>query len=131
MGTKIDISYLGDFQTEITHGPTKSVITTDLPPDNGGKGRLFSPTDLFASSLGSCILTIMATVAERDGIDFKGTSFETEKIMSADPRRIGEVKIKINFNSDVTEAQKKKLLSCVKACPVHRSLHPEVKVTII
>ncbi len=75
--------YLGDEQVELTHEETGQKILTDLPPDNGGKGRTFSPTDLFACSLTSCILTIMAKMAERDGEDFKGTNIEFEKIMIA------------------------------------------------
>ena len=120
--------YLGDEQVELTHGLSGNKILTDLPPDNGGQGRTFSPTDLFASSLCSCILTIMAKMAERDGEDFKGAEIEFEKVMMANPRRVSKIFGIITFPSHFTDEKKKKYLSAIKACPVHHSLHPDILV---
>jgi putative redox protein len=130
MSTKITCAYKGDGQTELVHGPTGARISTDLPADNGGKGRTFSPTDLFASSLASCVLTIMAGLAERNGRDLSGTEVEIEKEMSANPRRVGRFALKIKFPAGVTAAERGKYLACVQACPVGKSLHPDVKVDV-
>ena len=128
MAVKITAKYIGDEQVELEHGPSGNKIITDLPLDNGGKGRTFSPTDLFASSLASCILTIMAKVAERDGIKFEGASIEIEKHMQENPRRIARFTGKVTLPADIAQDERAKLLECVKACPVHRSLHPDIKV---
>lgn len=127
--SKMKAQYLGDEQVELTHGLSGNTILTDLPPDNGGKGRTFSPTDLLATSLCSCILTIMAKMAERDGENFKGASIEFEKIMSANPRRIGKIIGHITFPAQMSEEKKKKYLTAIKACPVHQSLHPDIEVS--
>lgn len=128
MAVKITAVYSGDKQVELTHGPSGNRLLTDLPLDTGGKGRTFSPTDLFASSLASCILTIMAGVAERDGIKFEGASIEVEKHMQENPRRVAKFTGVIAFPGGLEEKMKEKLLACVRACPVHRSLHPDIKV---
>jgi uncharacterized OsmC-like protein len=130
MSCKISCTYEGDGQTALVHGPTGAQIKTDLPPDNGGKGRMFSPTDLFAASLGACILTIMGEAAKKHGHDLKGAGIEIEKEMSASPRRVGKIALKITLPAHLQEADKKRYLECVKACPVHRSLHPDIKVDI-
>lgn len=128
--TRIMNIYKGDGQCEITHQPTNSVITTDLPPDNGGKGRGFSPTDLFASSFASCVLTIMGKMAERKGDNLKGTTIEIDKIMTENPRRIGTFILYISFPADYNEEQKEFYMSAVKACPVHNSLSPAINIDI-
>lgn len=130
MATIISTKYLGDGECELTHGPTSKALKTDLPPDNGGKGSTFSPTDLFASSLASCILTIMGKVAERDGIKFEGSTINIEKIMNENPRRIKKFILDITFASSVEDKNKKKLLKCIESCPVHKSLHPEIELEI-
>ena len=131
MSVKITASYSGDDRVELSHGPTGEKIITDLPPDNGGRGRAFSPTDLAAASVASCVLTIMAKAAESDGLDFSGASIEIEKQMTENPRRISALKGLIRLPSGLTERQREKLMACVKACPVSRSLHPEVKVELL
>ncbi|HOI41872.1 MAG TPA: OsmC family protein [Elusimicrobiales bacterium] len=128
MATGIKAEYIGDERVRLTHGPSGAVIITDLPPDNGGKGRMFSPTDLFASSLASCVLTIMAKVAARDGIPFEGASIAIVKEMSENPRRVARFAARVKLPSGLPPAQRSKLMACVKACPVHRSLHPDIKV---
>lgn len=128
MSFKIGAKYSGDGQVELTHGLSGNKMVTDLPPDNGGKGRTFSPTDLAAASIASCVLTIMAKIAERDGIDFRGATFDIEKHMQENPRRIARLTGVIGLPEGLQESQRKKLLAAVKACPVSRSLHPDVKL---
>lgn len=130
MAVKIRAEYVGDDRVELSHGPSKSLIVTDLPEDNGGRGRSFSPTDLLAASLSSCILSIMAMAARKDGIPFEGASMELEKEMSANPRRVARIVGTVALPKGLTEAQRAKLMAVVQACPVHRSLHPELKVEL-
>lgn len=128
MAFKISGVYVGDEQVELTHGLSGGKMLTDLPPDNGGRGRTFSPTDLTAASVASCVLTIMAKVAHRDGIKFEGASMEIEKHMQENPRRISALTGVIKLPPGLDAKQREKLLACVKACPVSRSLHPEIKL---
>jgi len=128
MEFKISAVYSGDGQVELTHGLSGSKMLTDLPPDNGGRGRTFSPTDLAAASVASCVLTIMAKMAEREGVKFEGASFEVEKHMQENPRRIAGLTGLITLPHGLDAEQRKKLLACVKACPVSRSLHPDIKL---
>ncbi len=92
------VVYKGDLRTEATHLASGKTIITDAPVDNEGKGEAFSPTDLVATALASCIITVMGIVARRNDIEMDETTAEIEKIMSVNPRRIGEVKIKIYLN---------------------------------
>lgn len=131
MGVIMKTTYIGDDQVELFHTPSGNKIRTDLPVDNGGKGRSFSPTDLFASSLPACILSIMSKVASNNNEKLDGTSIEVEKIMSSDPRMIGELNLKIKFADGISSESKAKYRACIKACPVNRSLHPDIKVNII
>ena len=105
----IEIKYNGDLRTTATHLKSGSIITTDAPVDNKGKGEQFSPTDLFATALGSCMLTIMGLVAKRDGIMVEGTTAEVEKIMVSNPRRIGEIRLKIIFPHPILDKDQVKL----------------------
>lgn len=130
MSVKIKAHYMGDDTVELEHGPSGRKITTDLPVDNGGKGRTFSPTDLLASALASCILTIMAKAAVKDGLDLKGASVEVEKEMQSNPRRVARFMGRITLPRGLTLAQKEKLKAYIRACPVGASLHPEVKVEL-
>jgi putative redox protein len=119
--------YLGDLRTEITHIRSGSVITTDAPVDNKGKGENFSPTDLVASALGSCIFTIMGIAAREHGFSIDGSTCSVTKIMTEAPRKIGEIKIEFDFTgNDYTDKQKKILDYCVKTCPVSLSLKESV-----
>jgi len=119
--------YKGDLRTEITHLRSGSVITTDAPVDNKGKGENFSPTDLVASALGSCILTIMGIAAREHGFSIDGASCKITKIMTEKPRKIGEIKIDFDFTeNEYTDKQKKILEYCVKSCPVALSLNESV-----
>ena len=128
--TTISCTYTGDGETKLVHGPTGTTLETDLPPDNGGKGRRFSPTDLLASAFASCVLTIMGKMAAARGEKFDGAQIEIDKIMAANPRRVGEFVLSITFPAHFTDEQKKFYQSAIKACPVHQTLHPDVKVTV-
>ena len=124
------IVYLGDLRTQATHLASTQQITTDAPVDNNGKGEAFSPTDLAATSLGSCAMTIMGIVARRDEIDFAGSEVEITKIMSAElPRKIA--RIEVNFTMKTPEALsdevKAKYVRTAHTCPVALSLHPEIE----
>lgn len=128
--TKILCTYNGDGQTTLFHGPTNEQILTDLPPDNGGKGRRFSPTDLFASALASCALTIMGKMAASKGESLEGASIEIEKIMAENPRRVAKFILNISFPKSISEQDKKKYIASIHACPVHNSLSKEVALEI-
>lgn len=130
MSVKITARYLGDETVELEHGPSGKKIVTDLPVDNGGQGRTFSPTDLLAASLTSCILTIMAKAAKKDSLDLKGASIEVEKEMQASPRRVARLMGRITLPAHLTGPQKERLKAFIKACPVSGSLHPDVKVDL-
>ena len=124
------VKYKGQLRTEAKHLRSGSVIVTDAPIDNQGKGEAFSPTDLVATALASCMITIMGIVAERDGINIEGVTADVDKIMSKEPRRIGEIKIIITFKSKLTTDQRGKLERAAKTCPVSGSLHEDLKETI-
>ncbi|TAL66545.1 MAG: OsmC family peroxiredoxin [Bacteroidetes bacterium] len=119
--------YFGDLRTEIVHVRSGSVITTDAPVDNKGKGENFSPTDMVASALGSCIFTIMGIAAREHGFSIDGSTCKITKIMTDSPRKIGEIKIDFDFTgNDYSDKQKKILEHCVKTCPVALSLNESV-----
>jgi putative redox protein len=119
--------YLGDLRTEMTHQASQSIIITDAPLDNKGKGEYFSPTDLVASALGSCIFTIMGIAAREHGFSIDGSSCSITKIMTDKPRKIGEVRIEFDMTANsFTDRQKTILEHCVKTCPVALSLNESV-----
>ncbi len=124
--------YLGGLRNEVEHLQSGTKIVTDAPLDNHGKGESFSPTDLFASSLGCCMLTIMGISAESYGFNIDGTTIETEKIMGTNPRRVVELKLDIHFpkGSNYTDQQKRLIEAAARTCPVANSLNPEIKKTI-
>ena len=124
------IEYKGELRTEAVHLSSGKAIITDAPVDNQGKGEAFSPTDLVATALGSCMMTIMGIVAEREGIILNGTTAEVEKVMATSPRRIGEVKIKIKFIQKLNRDQNDKLERAAKSCPVSGSLSENLKETV-
>lgn len=127
---KIETLWLGDQRSEVTHTQSGTKILTDAPVDNNGRGEYFSPTDLVATALGSCIITMMDAYAIRHGIDLKGTRLVTEKIMAANPRRIGEIKIELFIPGKIETKHQKALINAAHTCPVGKSLHPELKQNI-
>ena len=121
------VTYLGELRTEGTHLASQQNIITDAPTDNNGKGGAFSPTDLLATSLASCMLTIVGMVSERDGFSIKGTKAEVNKVMASDPRRVSEIKINLYFpDHHYSEKQKQVIKNAALSCPVAKSLHPEI-----
>lgn len=127
----VKTKYLGDLRTENTHLQSGSSIITDAPTDNRGKGEAFSPTDLLATALGNCIMTIMGITAMDNDIDLVGTELDITKIMASDPRRVAEVIIAFNFpNKGYSEADKQLIESVAGTSPVPLSLHPDLKQTI-
>ncbi len=124
------VTYEGGLRTKARHIQSGNSIVTDAPVDNQGKGEAFSPTDLVATALASCMLTIMGIVAERNSIELKGTTAEVEKIMGTMPRKIGAIKIKILFNKNFDKRTKRKLESASLACPVSNSLNKNLEETI-
>lgn len=128
--TKILCTYLGDGRTNLVHAGNGVEIRTDLPLDNGGKGRDFSPTDLFVSSLAACAVTIMGKMAESHGKSIEGTSVDIEKLMAADPRRVGTIILKFTFPDSVAPDDRLKYLSTFTVCPVHNSLGKDVKLEV-
>jgi putative redox protein len=125
------IRYTGSLRCEATHGPSGATIQTDAPKDNMGKGEAFSPTDLVATAVGTCMLTIMGIMAARHGIDIAGTEVRVSKEMVSSPtRRIGTVTIDIHVPMPVSDEDKLRLQGAAETCPVVKSLHPEVRVPV-
>ena len=132
MSVPIDLVYEGQLRCAATHGPSGMMLTTDAPVDNHGRGESFSPTDLVATALGACLMTIMGIVAERSRIDLTGTRIHVEKEMIQQPvRRIGKLSVRIAIPSDkatlVSAVDRTKLETAALHCPVHKSLHPDIK----
>ncbi|MFP4023070.1 MAG: OsmC family protein [Thiohalospira sp.] len=127
----IRTTYTGQLRTEAVHVRSGNKLITDAPVDNHGKGETFSPTDLLATSLASCIFTIMGIKAEAAGFSIDGATAKTWKIMSENPRRVAEVKIEYDFSMcDLTDKQKRLLEGLVKISPVPLSLHPDTKQNV-
>ena len=134
MAVSIDINYEGDLRCQATHGPSGTQLYTDAPVDNEGLGRSFSPTDLLATALGSCVMTILGIMAKRNDIDLKGTKVHVEKHMVADPlRRVGSLPVTVTFppGLQLDDAMKTKLERAAHTCPVHQSLGEKVEAPII
>lgn len=133
MAVSIDIVYEGSLHCSCVHGPSSAAISTDAPVDNGGNGEAFSPTDLVATALGSCILTIMGLYASRTGLNLDGTKMTVVKEMAARPiRRIGALKITVAYPEGIylSDQHREKLAAAVESCPVKQSLHPDIEVTV-
>ncbi|HEY0781637.1 MAG TPA: OsmC family protein [Thermoanaerobaculia bacterium] len=127
MAVEITGRYTGKLGMELTHGPSGAKLKTAAPVDNQGDGSSFSPTDLVAAALGSCMVTTMGILAEREGIDFSSASFHIEKHMAGDPRRIARLPVRIHLPKSLTPEQRAKFERAAHTCPVHRSLIPEVE----
>lgn len=131
MSITIISKYLGDLRCEAIHQKSQNQLITDAPVDNEGKGEAFSPTDLLATSLATCMMTIMGIVAKRHELNIEGLSCEVTKIMEANPRRVAEIIIDFNFlENDFDEKQQKLLEKAAYSCPVAHSLHPDLKKTV-
>ena len=129
---KIDMKYEGRLRLQVQHGPSGTTLLTDAPVDNHGKGESFSPTDLVAAALGSCMGTLMGIVAERHGIDLTGMTLHVEKDMVTEPvRRIGKLAVTIVVPRVKDKKDQKLLEKAALTCPVHRSLHPEIDIPVV
>ncbi|WP_022655823.1 OsmC family protein [uncultured Desulfovibrio sp.] len=126
--TTISAKYLGELRVECTHTQSGTKIITDAPMDNHGKGQAFSPTDLCATALGACAMTIIGLYAQNHGVNVTGAEMEITKSMSADPRRIGKVEVSFTMpNRPYSEKEKIVMERAAHTCPVHLSLHPDVE----
>ena len=124
----ISISYNGELHCTATHEPSKCELATDAPVDNNGKGESFSPTDLVATALGTCMSTILAMTAEKNGLEVKGMSVKVGKEMSKDaPRRIVALPSEVHIPLPASTPQRALLESAALNCPVHKSLPPEIE----
>lgn len=128
---KITTSYEGGLRCRATHGPSGTTLVTDAPVDNHGRGESFSPTDLVATALGACMMTIMGIAADRHAIDLKGMTVETTKEMtSAPPRRIASLRTTLTIPLPPDHPHRQLLEQAAHTCPVHKSIHPEIAAPI-
>jgi putative redox protein len=126
------VKYLGELRTEARHAQSGKEILTDAPKDNHGRGEAFSPTDLVATALASCMISVMGILSRREGITpIDGATAEVVKVMYQEPRRIGEIHVKIIFpDKGFTDKEKKMYEHAAHTCPVAKSLHPDLKQVI-
>ncbi|MBC7421541.1 MAG: OsmC family protein [Bdellovibrio sp.] len=127
---RMTATYTGEKHCKAKHEPSQSIIETDAPTDNQGRGEKFSPTDLIAAALGTCILTTIAIVAERDGHDISNSTISVEKEMNPNPRRVASLKTVINMPKNIPEDYRSKIEHVANACPVKKSLHPDIVVPV-
>lgn len=127
---KMRASYQGQKHCELFHEPSRSVIATDAPKDNHGKGELFSPTDLVGAALISCMLTVMAIAAEARNWNITGSTGEVTKEMTPSPRKIAKLTVLLQLPAALNAEQREFLEEVARTCPVKRSLHPEVTVDL-
>lgn len=122
--------YGGDLRCTSTHGPSHTTLATDAPRDNEGLGESYSPTDLVATALATCMVTIMGIYGRRHDLDLTATRYRIEKHMSADPRRIGRLVVDLELPAIAEERHREGLRKSAMACPVKRSLHPDIELDI-
>lgn len=130
MGKIATVVYKGQLRTENIHERSGKSIITDAPTDNHGKGEAFSPTDLLATSLANCMLTVMGIKAQSLGFDLEDASALVHKTMAANPRRVAEIKVEISLKANCTEEYQKALEKKAEDCPVAKSLHPETRQVV-
>ena len=127
MSHSIENKYVGELRTVSTHLKSSNVIITDAPTDNNGKGNAFSPTDLVASALCSCMTTVMGICANKNQFDLPNSTAHVTKVMSSHPRRISKIIIDINFEkNNLSEQNVEKLIAVAKGCPVAQSLSADL-----
>ena len=126
------VTYDGNLRTVCQHLRSGSTVETDAPVDNNGKGERFSPSDLVATALGSCMLTIMGMRAAEMNIELKGTRIEVEKIMKQEPRRIGGLNLTFHFpeSLELNERQQNILQKAAETCPVAYSINPDIELNV-
>ena len=127
----IEMEYLGDLHCKAAHGPSGVELETDAPKDNQGRGESFSPTDLVATGMGTCVLTTMGIMARTLGVDMSGAKATvTKEMTAAPPRMIARLAMTIQMPAGISEENRTKLERAAHTCPVHRSLHPDVEKPI-
>lgn len=129
-----EVVYEGNLRTVCTHLQSGNQIQTDAPVDNQGKGERFSPTDLVATALGACMMTIMGIKARDMQVNLEGTKIEAQKIMKADPRRIGGINLTFHFPEELQQLDEKQrtiLERAAHTCPVIYSIHPDIEVNVV
>lgn len=125
------VVYLGNLRNEATHLASNTVINTDAPVDNNGKGEAFSPTDLTATSLAACMMTILGILADRKGWDLRGMKADANKIMAANPRRIQRIEIRLQIPDATFSPEDRQIIeNAAYTCPVALSLHPDIEQAI-
>ena len=129
--TTSEVTYQGDLRTTAIHLQSNNEIITDAPTDNQGKGEAFSPTDLLATSLASCMLTIIGIKARDMEIDVEGTTAEVTKVMSVDPRRVSEIQVIITFQQALDDKTRKIFYNTALTCPVAKSIHPDIAQNVV
>lgn len=124
------VTYEGNLRTSLEHLQSGNIVQTDAPTDNQGNGERFSPTDLVATALGSCMMTIMGIKARDLNVDLKGLKIDITKHMAADPRRISGIDVVLHYPSGLTLSDKEKVIleRAALTCPVMQSIHPDIKV---
>ena len=128
---RVDIVYTGQLHCEATHAPSSAILTTDAPVDNHGRGESFSPTDLVATALGSCMLTVMGISADQHGWDLAGTTVTVSKEMTSEgPRRIARLEVAIDVPADLDEADREVVERAAHTCPVRLSILPAIEVPV-
>jgi len=131
MSVEISIVYQDELRCEATHGPSGVQLHTDAPVDNHGRGESFSPTDLVATALGACVLTILGIQADKHGLDLSGARVTVEKHMSSDlPRRIARLPVKVTVPFEFDQRVRTVLERAAHTCPVHQSLHADIEKPI-
>lgn len=124
---EINVTYEGQLRCKAVHGPSQCELSTDAPVDNQGRGESFSPTDLVATALASCVSTIMGIYAERHQVDLTGMQIHVEKHMSAEPpRRIAKLPVTVTVPGKLNDSERRALEAAAAHCPVHQSLHPDI-----
>ena len=132
MSHSIENKYIGELRTQSTHLKSSDVILTDAPVDNNGKGDAFSPTDLVASALCSCMTTVMGICAEKNNFVLPKSIAQVTKVMESHPRRISKIIIEINFDkNNLSDQQIEKLIAVAKGCPVAQSLNSDLIQEVI
>ena len=128
---EIKLSYEGDLHCSAVHTPSGNVLVTDAPVDNNGLGQAFSPTDLVATALASCMATVIGIVARRKEIDLAGMKVNVRKFMSEDqPRRISRLELDLEIPLPANHPERRLLESAARGCPVHHSIHPDIDVVM-
>ena len=129
---EIDVAYQGDLRTNCQHRPSGRELETDAPVDNHGRGESFSPTDLLATALGTCMLTVMGIVARREGWALEGARTRVEKHMAADPvRRVGRLVLSFELPAGLSADARAMLEQAARTCPVKQSIHPEIETELV